>query len=62
MTDDSRSRHPSRRGPRKPVIQPEAEHNLEMLVEQASKPVIRLADLYRKARQQGLIKPHAQYR
>lgn len=59
MTDnDSRSRHPSRLGPRPS----EEDEEFFDLVEKDSRTTQHtLAWLYRKARQQGLIKPHAQY-
>lgn len=59
INDDSRSRHPSRLGPRTPV--PTEDEELDELVQRASKPTRSLADLYRRARKKNLIKPHAQY-
>lgn len=40
---------------------PDEDDKIQELVESASMPAIRLADLYRKAKQRGLIQPHAQY-
>ena len=59
MNEDSRSRHPSRLGPGKPLsLDDEA---VTQLVEADAKSPATLASLYRKAKQRGLIKPHPHY-
>lgn len=59
MNNDSRSRHPSRLGPREPVSQ--ANDPLDELVQADAKHPATLAELYRKARQRGLIHARPQY-
>lgn len=59
MNDDSRFRHPSRLGPREPVSQ--ANDALDQLVQADAKHPATLAELYRKARQRGLIHARPQY-
>jgi hypothetical protein len=69
MNDDSRSRHPSRLGPRNKTDEssPAEDDDLLYLVEEDNKKYRRqrhltLADLYRKAKERGLVLPHQQYR
>lgn len=59
MNNDSRSRHPSRLGPREPVSQ--ANDPLDELVQADAQHPATLAELYRKARQRGLIHARPQY-
>ena len=68
MTDDnSRSRHPSRLGPRNKTddSSPAEDDDLLYMVEQDGKNGRRrhqtLAQLYRRARDKGLIQSHPQY-
>lgn len=69
MTDDnSQSRHPSRLGPRTTDdSSPAEDDDLLYLVEEDNKKYQRhrhltLAELYRKAKERGLVLPHQQYR
>jgi hypothetical protein len=67
MNDDSRSRHPSRLGPRTTDDDSPAEDDdLLYLVEKDNQKYrhkhLSLAQLYRKAKDRGLVQPHTQYR
>jgi len=59
MNDDSRFRHPSRLGPREPLSQ--EDDALDQLVRADTHHPATLAELYRKARQRGLIQARPQY-
>ena len=59
MNEDSRSRHPSRPGPRTPLSQ--ENDALDQLVQADAHHPATLAELYRKARQRGLIHARPQY-
>lgn len=63
INDDSRSRHPSRLGPRTPVSEEDQveDEELTQLVQQASKPKRSLADLYRTARERNLLREQPHY-
>ena len=69
VDDNSRSRHPSRLGPRPKDddASPAEDDDLLYLVEQDNAKYqqhrqLSLAALYRKAKQRGLVQPHQQYR